>query len=229
MRRKLPIITAALVVALAAVGVGFGLIAGSGSGTESPSYPSANVVANSQPDTAGDQKAVTDTMAETEAGDASPSAAMVVPPANEDRLTLEMVEPDLDFENALTRAQFSTARWKTDFSLHTVPYNEIISGGPPRDGIPPLDDPWFTTFADGDRWLDPEKPVIALEVNVEARAYPIQILTWHEIVNDVIGDVPVSITFCPLCNAAIVFDRRLDGVVYDFGTSGNLRHSDLIM
>ena len=139
------------------------------------------------------------------------------------------VEPDPDFEKALQRAGISSRGWETDFSRHTVPYDEIISGGPPRDGIPPLDNPTFTsTNAAGD-WLDDQEPVIAFELNGDARAYPLQILTWHEIVNDVVGGVPVSATFCPLCNAAIVFDRRLDGVVYDFGTSGKLRKSDLIM
>ena len=73
------------------------------------------------------------------------------------------------------------------------------------------------------------EPVISFEVDGDARAYPLQILTWHEIVNDVVGGVPVTVTFCPLCNSAIVFDRRLEGVVYDFGVSGNLRNSDPIM
>ena len=139
------------------------------------------------------------------------------------------VEPDPDFEDELRQARLSTSGWKTDFSLHSVPYSGILSGGPPRDGIPPLDDPKFTTFGDADGWLDGEEPVIAIEIDGDARAYPLQILIWHEIVNDVVGGVPVSVTFCPLCNSAIVFDRRLNGVVYDFGTSGNLRNSDLIM
>ena len=139
------------------------------------------------------------------------------------------VEPDPDFEDELMQARLSTSGWKTDFSLHSVPYSGILSGGPPRDGIPPLDDPKFTTFGDADGWLDGEEPVIAIEIDGDARAYPLQILIWHEIVNDVVGGVPVSVTFCPLCNSAIVFDRRLNGVVYDFGTSGNLRNSDLIM
>jgi hypothetical protein len=78
-------------------------------------------------------------------------------------------------------------------------------------------------------WLTDVEPVISLEVGGEAKAYPLQIMTWHEIVNDVVGGVPVAATFCPLCNSAIVFDRRLNGTVYDFGTSGKLRHSDLIM
>ena len=139
------------------------------------------------------------------------------------------VEPDPDFESALRSARISQRGWLTDFSLHTVPYDEIISGGPPRDGIPPIDAPKFTTPEGASEWLGDLEPVIAFELNGDARAYPLQILTWHEIVNDVVGGVPVSATFCPLCNAAIVFDRRLDGVVYDFGTSSKLRKSDLIM
>ncbi len=140
-----------------------------------------------------------------------------------------MVEPDPNFEEALKSARFSTFAWLTDFSRHSVPFDEITGGGPPRDGIPPLDNPTFTTISDADGWLDSIEPVIAFEINGDARAYPLQILTWHEIVNDVVGDVPVAVTFCPLCNSAIVFDRRLGDIVYDFGTSGNLRNSDLVM
>ena len=140
-----------------------------------------------------------------------------------------LVEPDSGFEVALENARISTRGWETDFSLHTVPYDEIISGGPPRDGIAPIDHPRFTTPQEAGSWLGELEPVIALEVDGHSKAYPLQILTWHEIVNDVIGDVPVVVTFCPLCNSALAFDRRLDGVTYDFGTSGKLRHSDLIM
>ena len=119
--------------------------------------------------------------------------------------------------------------FKTDFSRYTVPYSEILSGGPPKDGIPAIDDPRFVTVAAADEWLKPIEPVIWLEVNGEARAYPIQILMWHEIVSDTVGGVPLAVTFCPLCNTAIVFDRRIDGRVLDFGTTGRLRYSNLIM
>ena len=141
----------------------------------------------------------------------------------------ERVAPDPNFKRELREARFSTSGWETDFSRHSVPYSEIISGGPPPDGIPPIDDPKFVSLEDADRWLTGQEPVIALEIDGDARAYPLQIMIWHEIVNDVVGDVPVTVTFCPLCNSAIVFDRRLDGVTYDFGTSGNLRSSDLVM
>ena len=141
----------------------------------------------------------------------------------------ELVAPDPDFERALRDARFSTRGWETDFSRHSVPYSEIISGGPPPDGIPPIDDPKFVSPEEAAGWLACQEPVIALEIDGDARAYPLQIMTWHEIVNDMVGDAPVTVTFCPLCNSAIVFDRRLDGITYDFGTSGNLRNSDLIM
>ncbi len=119
--------------------------------------------------------------------------------------------------------------WRTDFSRHTVPLEEIVSGGPPKDGIPALYAPRFTSVAEADTWLSQRDPVVLLEVGGEARAYPLQILIWHEIVNDVVGGRPVAVTFCPLCNTALAFDRRLDSVTLDFGTTGRLRHSDLVM
>ena len=140
-----------------------------------------------------------------------------------------VVQLDDDWERELRQAGINTGVWETDFSKRSVPYKEIFSGGVPRDGIPPIDDPKFVEVENADQWLEQNEPVIALEIEGEARAYPLQILTWHEIVNDTVGGVPVSATFCPLCNSAIVFDRRLEGVVYDFGVSGNLRNSDLIM
>ena len=140
-----------------------------------------------------------------------------------------IVEPDPDFERQLNIARLSTRGWsKTDFSRHTVPYDEIIRVLGPN-GIPSVDFPRFVTPSSAAAWLGGQEPVVSFELNGDPRAYPIQILTWHEIVNDVVGGAPVSVTFCPLCNSAIVFDRTLDGVVYDFGVSGNLRNSDLIM
>jgi hypothetical protein len=126
--------------------------------------------------------------------------------------------------------QFNVEYWeKTDFCNHSVPYSEIISGGPPPDGIPPIDNPVFESIAAAGEWLQPQSPVIALEIDGDARAYPMAVLIWHEIANDVVGDVPVAVTFCPLCNSAVVFDRRVDDVTLRFGVSGNLRKSDLIM
>ena len=123
----------------------------------------------------------------------------------------------------------SRSGWKTDFSKRTVPLDEIVSGGPPKDGIPAIDNPKFVAVGQADRWLEDREPVVLVALGGVAKAYPLRILIQHEIVNDVVGRVPVSITYCPLCNTAISFDRRFDGMLLDFGTTGNLRHSDLIM
>ncbi|GEM_PF-245566 len=114
------------------------------------------------------------------------------------------VEPDPDFQVKLNSSRLSTRVWKTDFSRHTVEFDEIFSGGPGRDGIPPIDDPKFTTPELANEWLGDLEPVIAFEHNGDARAYPLQILMWHEVANDVVGGKPVLVTFCPLCNSAIV-------------------------
>ena len=112
-------------------------------------------------------------------------------------------------------ADATELRWErewpaTDFDRTLIDLAEIRDGGPPKDGIPAIDDPRFQPVAEVDDLADTE-PVIGLTVSRESRAYPLRILTWHEIANDVIGGVPVAVTYCPLCNAAIVFDRRLDG------------------
>jgi hypothetical protein len=118
--------------------------------------------------------------------------------------------------------------WKTDFGKTLVPLDEIMSGGPPRDGIPSIDDPKFIA-ASKEADLGFNEPVIGFEISGDARAYPLRILIWHEIVNDTVGGIPVAVTYCPLCNASVVFDRRLDGQLFDFGTTGKLRKSDLVM
>ena len=141
----------------------------------------------------------------------------------------QLVKPDPDYREKLASSRISTYGWKTDFSRHSVPFDEVLSGGVPRDGIPPIDKPEFVTVADADGWLAKQEPVIALEINGDARAYPLQVMIWHELVNDEVGGMPVTVSFCPLCNSVLIFDRKLDGVVYDFGVSGNLRNSDLIM
>lgn len=117
----------------------------------------------------------------------------------------------------------------TDFSRHSVPFEEIASGGVARDQIPPIDDPVFTSVAEAEKLIAPTEPVISLTVGGERRAYPLAILIWHEIVNDTIAGRPVAVTYCPLCDAALVFDRRVAGRVLDFGTTGLLRFSDLVM
>jgi hypothetical protein len=116
---------------------------------------------------------------------------------------------------------------RTDFAKMSVDFEEFFSGGPRKDGIPSIDDPVFKPVGLVD--LPGREPVIGLRIGDDIRAYPLRILMWHEIVNDVVGDVPVVVTFCPLCNAAMVFERRIDGRVLEFGTTGLLRNSDLVM
>ncbi len=128
---------------------------------------------------------------------------------------------------ACTTAEAVTLR--TNRAKALVPLDEIIPGGPPPDGIPAIDRPNFVVPADASAWLKPKEPVLALTIGGDARAYPLQILMWHEIVNDVVGGVPVTVTFCPLCNSALVFERAVDGAILDFGTSGMLYKSDLVM
>ena len=117
---------------------------------------------------------------------------------------------------------------KTDFSQQSVPLSDILSGGPPRNGIPTIDHPSFKPVSEIER-LAATEPVIELAINGKARAYPLRILMRHEIVNDELGGVPISVLFYAPCNAAMVFDRRVDNKVLDFGTTGKLRNSDLVM
>ncbi len=105
---------------------------------------------------------------------------------------------------------------------------ELVSGGPPPDGIPSVDEPILVDPASVD-WLADDEPVLALELSGEHRAYPVQILIWHEIVNDVVAGTPVAVTYCPLCNSALAFDRRLGDRLLTFGVSGLLYRSDLVM
>lgn len=119
--------------------------------------------------------------------------------------------------------------WRTDFSRATVPMDEIVSGGPPKDGIPALDRPSFVSVRAADRWLAEREPVIVVTHGEATRIYPYQILIWHEIVNDAVGGLPLTVTYCPLCNTALVFQRRHGDRLLDFGTTGRLRHSDMVM
>ncbi len=161
----------------------------------------------------------------------TPSATSVLPPP--DALASPTSTPSPELKPTLDPAEpppvGAEAEFTTDFSKRAVPFSEILSGGPPKDGIPALDDPKFVSIAEADAWLKPVEPVILVRVGEDARAYPLQILTWHEIVNDVVGGEPLTVTFCPLCNTAIAFRRTVGERVLDFGTTGRLRYSNLIM
>ncbi len=143
--------------------------------------------------------------------------------ASPEKLVTPTVLPD---EPPPARA---ASEFKTDFSKHSVLYSEILSGGPPKDGIPALNDPKFVSVKEAEAWLKPKEPVILVQVGEDVKAYPIQILIWHEIANDAVGGEPLVVTFCPLCNTAIAFKRTVNGQIFDFGTTGRLRYSNLIM
>lgn len=151
--------------------------------------------------------------------------AMATPACGQTRPAGGGVRDSATVARALGRGE----AWRTDFSRITVPLEEIVSGGPPKDGIPSIDSPRFESLAAADDWLEDREPVIVLEVGEETRVYPLRILIRHEIVNDEVGGRPVVVTYCPLCNTALVFDGMVDGRRLDFGTTGRLRHSDLVM
>ena len=121
----------------------------------------------------------------------------------------------------------------TNTAQRTIDLGELRSGGPPKDGIPSIDAPQFVSADAAGGWLEDQEPVVLLRLDDAAKVYPLQILTWHEIVNDSLGGVPVAVTFCPLCYSAVALDRRVetpDGArTLEFGVSGLLRHSDLVM
>ena len=157
------------------------------------------------------------------------AAAQPAPSAAEETVDLSDIHRPLTAREEGRASLFRREFKLTDFTTRNIDLDELLSGGPGKDGIPAIDEPQFVTAQEGDEFLDRDEPVIALEVNGEARAYPLQILIWHEIANDTVGGVPVTVTFCPLCNTAITFDRRIDGEVRTFGVSGLLRESDLVM
>ena len=117
---------------------------------------------------------------------------------------------------------------RTDFSKRSIKLSEIVTDGPKRDSIPPIDKPKFIAAADAGR-IGPFEPVISIAIGGDARAYPLRILLWHEIVNDTVGGVPILVSYCPLCNSGVVFDRRHDGRVLRFGNTGRIRHFDMVM
>ncbi|HAV76526.1 MAG TPA: hypothetical protein DCX53_04140 [Anaerolineae bacterium] len=148
------------------------------------------------------------------------SKEVVVPPTNAPAPVIDSNEPP---------PRGAESEFSTDFTQHSIPYSDILSGGPPKDGIPAVDVPKYVPISEADEWLKPIEPVISIEVDGQARAYPLQILMWHEIVNDTLNGEPLTVTFCPLCNTAIAFKRSVNGQVLDFGTTGRLRFSNLIM
>jgi len=118
---------------------------------------------------------------------------------------------------------------ETDGVKHSVPLEDIVGGGPAKDGIPSIDDPKFISVKEANFFVDDEGLGIAVEFDDVARFYPFQILVWHEIVNDTVGGQPTLITYCPLCGTGIVFEPLIDGAQVEFGTSGKLWNSNMVM
>ena len=126
----------------------------------------------------------------------------------------------------------SVGDWETDWTRRTIDLDELLLGIPasdPRDVIAPLDFPAYESVEEASQWLVDNEIGVLFEIEGVARFYPLRILTTHEIVNDEVGGIPFAVTYCPLCNTAVAFDRRVDGEVLRFGVSGLLRKSDLVM
>ena len=131
---------------------------------------------------------------------------------------------DVDYEPEMP---LSTVM-ETNGQKHIIPFEKIRGGGPPKDGIPSIDDPVFANISDSN-FMDDSDIVIGLEINGDVKAYPLFILVWHEIVNDMVDNTPVAVTYCPLCYTSQVFERVIDGQKVEFGTSGKLYNSNLLM
>ena len=163
--------------------------------------------------------------------DAGPPVTIEAPPGQESTVTSESPTTSLQAAQGVLPEGPSALRDMNadEFPDPLVDPSAIISGGPPPDGIPPIDNPQFLQVADHLDLLEDDEPVVFVSINGDARAYPVQVMIWHEIVNDVVGGVPVSVTYCPLCNSAVAYRREINGVETTFGTSGRLFASALVM
>ncbi|MGI8516790.1 MAG: DUF3179 domain-containing protein [Acidimicrobiia bacterium] len=159
-------------------------------------------------------------------GGSAAGGSTTLPPPSADSQSTEGTLAGDQFPSGESALDNMTAE---SFPDPLVPPEDIISGGPPPDGIPPIDDPNFVSVDQADAWLEDTEPVVALEIDGDVRAYPIQVMIWHEIVNDTVGGIPVTITYCPLCNSAISYVGEIDGQATTFGTSGRLYASALVM
>jgi hypothetical protein len=124
---------------------------------------------------------------------------------------------------------FARGEFSTDYNRYIDFSGEIMSGGVGKDGIPAIDNPRFNSTSEADRILAEEEPVLVATLENTSKIYPLRILMWHEIVNDTLTDTPIAVTYCPLCNTGIGFNREVEGRTLDFGTTGRLRYSNLIM
>lgn len=150
-------------------------------------------------------------------------------PKGETQVLETMPNPDITTSNDSTSQPEGGKIFITDGIKHSVLLNEILSGGPPKDGIPSIDDPKFLSVKEANEFLKEGETGTGLCIGNDCRFYPYQILVWHEIVNDTVGSQPVLVTYCPLCLTGIVFERKLGDQTVEFGTSGKLWKSNLVM
>ncbi len=198
--------------------IGLALVAACGSTVDEPSTSPATA----SPATASQ---ATSTPATTTPAEATSSTVIeYYPDANVRELWRQLARPRPVPNSALPPRHLDLDRFPRTLVDRTL----IVAGGPPPDGIQPVDDPSLVP-ADIVDWVTPEEAVLALTVDDVTHLYPIQIMVWHEIVNDRIGNTPVAVTYCPLCNSAVAYDRRVDDRLLDFGTSGALYQSALVM
>jgi len=231
MNKHLPKIIAAAVVVVVAVAAVIAFTGGDESAasvdTSSNNEAAAADVDNNEiEETSAD---TSDTEADT--ADTSDTEADTADTSDTEADTADTTTSDTVAQNSADCAPSRLQRgWPdTNFCNNQIDFDSVISGGPGKDGIPAVNNPEMQTVEQAQEWLNPNSPVIAVEIDGDARAYPHAILMWHEIANDEIAGIPVAVTFCPLCNSSIIFDRRVDGQVLEFGVSGNLRNSDMIM
>lgn len=140
-----------------------------------------------------------------------------------------ILSPTSHVQSSTTQpSNLQTSIMITNGIKHIVPLDEIKSGGPPKDGIPSIDNPKFIPVSEA-KFLKDDDLVIGVHLDGQTKAYPLFILVWHEIVNDKFGTTPVAVTYCPLCFTTQVFDRQINGTEVEFGTSGKLYNSNLVM
>jgi hypothetical protein len=153
-----------------------------------------------------------------------------VPDEGEAETSTPTTRPDLGNRSALDlfAGGNNGAQYPSTFPAPMIDTSELLRGQVP-DGIPALDSPQFVSVAEADAYLENDEAVVVLNIDGDVRAYPAQILIWHEIVNDVVGGIPVAVTYCPLCNSAVTYERTVQGEVTTFGTSGLLFNSALVM
>ena len=146
-----------------------------------------------------------------------------------------IIEDDLSTQETMNKEEKSNTISSnrkvllTNGTKHSIPLKEILDGGPGKDGIPSIDDPKFIDTASANKFLNDDEIGIGISIKGESRFYPNQIMVWHEIANDTMQGKPILVTYCPLCATGIVFEREIDGEAVEFGVSGKLWQSNLLM